>query len=269
MVALEVRSAQSFPVSPTLDKSSLSIVQAAYQLDGDDSSWLAGIARSVRATLDRGEGVYAFFWELAPDRSGLRVESPIFIGTPPNYFDVLVKATQSCSPELMAAAYRSACSSLSAAHASLEAGPFHQDEAARVVYEATGVRDQLCFHAMNSPHRGVAVALPSRSSSPSRDAQPGSCRGWRGTSSPRDACARPCRPRACSTSKPCCNRVARACTPRARPVSARRIACSAARSATSSRGEALPQPGSRPSGAALESSGQWALVADRLRRPRR
>src|SRR5438309_493674 len=53
----------------------VSVIEAAYRLDGDDGTWLARLVdRSARAGLDRGLGACGMFYEFSGDR--VKVSSP-------------------------------------------------------------------------------------------------------------------------------------------------------------------------------------------------
>jgi len=66
----------------------VSVIEAAYRLDGDDGTWLARLVdRSARAGLDRGLGTCGMFYELVGDR--VRVSSPVARGTPPGSVEAL------------------------------------------------------------------------------------------------------------------------------------------------------------------------------------
>jgi DNA-binding CsgD family transcriptional regulator len=66
----------------------VSVIEAAYRLDGDDGTWLARLVdRAARAGLDRGLGTCGMFYELDGER--VRVSSPVARGTPDGAVDAL------------------------------------------------------------------------------------------------------------------------------------------------------------------------------------
>ncbi|HSQ66601.1 MAG TPA: helix-turn-helix transcriptional regulator [Polyangiaceae bacterium] len=66
----------------------VSVIEAAYRLDGDDGSWLARLVdRAARAGLDRGLGTCGMFYELDGER--VHVSSPVGRGTPPGSIEAL------------------------------------------------------------------------------------------------------------------------------------------------------------------------------------
>jgi len=66
----------------------VSVIEAAYRLDGDDGTWLARLVdRAARAGLDRGLGTCGMFYELVGDR--VHVASPVARGTPPGSVEAL------------------------------------------------------------------------------------------------------------------------------------------------------------------------------------
>ena len=66
----------------------VSVIEAAYRLDGDDGTWLARLVdRAARAGLDRGLGTCGMFYVLDGER--VRVSSPVARGTPGGAVDAL------------------------------------------------------------------------------------------------------------------------------------------------------------------------------------
>ena len=66
----------------------VSVIEAAYRLDGDDGTWLARLVdRAARAGLDRGLGTCGMFYEFDGDR--VRVASPVARGTPEGSVEAL------------------------------------------------------------------------------------------------------------------------------------------------------------------------------------
>ncbi len=66
----------------------VSVIEAAYRLDGDDGTWLARLVdRSARAGLDRGLGTCGMFYEFEGER--VKVSSPVARGTPEGSIEAL------------------------------------------------------------------------------------------------------------------------------------------------------------------------------------
>jgi DNA-binding CsgD family transcriptional regulator len=66
----------------------VSVIEAAYRLDGDDGTWLARLVdRAARAGLDRGLGACGMFYEFSGER--VKVTSPVARGTPEGSVEAL------------------------------------------------------------------------------------------------------------------------------------------------------------------------------------
>lgn len=77
----------------------VSVIEAAYRLDGDDGTWLARLVdRSARAGLDRGLGTCGMFYELVGDR--VHVSSPVARGTPEGSVEALRMLEAEVSSEI-------------------------------------------------------------------------------------------------------------------------------------------------------------------------
>ena len=77
----------------------VSVIEAAYRLDGEDSTWLARLVdRAARAGLDRGLGTCGMFYELDGDR--VHVSSPVARGTPDGAVDALRMLEAEVSSEI-------------------------------------------------------------------------------------------------------------------------------------------------------------------------
>src|SRR6185312_26064 len=77
----------------------VSVIEAAYRLDGDDGSWLARLVdRAARAGLDRGLGTCGMFYEFDGDR--VKVASPVGRGTPEGSVEALRMLEAEVSSEI-------------------------------------------------------------------------------------------------------------------------------------------------------------------------
>jgi len=66
----------------------VSVIEAAYRLDGDDGTWLARLVdRAARAGLDHGLGTCGMFYEVDGER--VHVSSPVARGTPDGALEAL------------------------------------------------------------------------------------------------------------------------------------------------------------------------------------
>lgn len=77
----------------------VSVIEAAYRLDGDDGTWLARLVdRSARAGLDRGLGTCGMFYTFDGDR--VKVSSPVARGTPAGSIEALRMLEAEVSSEI-------------------------------------------------------------------------------------------------------------------------------------------------------------------------
>jgi DNA-binding CsgD family transcriptional regulator len=60
----------------------VALIEAAYDLAGDDRTWLLGLVRAASPILDRGLGVAGFFWDLSR-RGKHRIVHPTYVGCSP------------------------------------------------------------------------------------------------------------------------------------------------------------------------------------------
>ncbi len=77
----------------------VSVIEAAYRLDGDNGTWLARLVdRSARAGLDRGLGTCGMFYEVEGNR--VKVSSPVARGTPEGAVEALRALEAQVSSEI-------------------------------------------------------------------------------------------------------------------------------------------------------------------------
>ena len=77
----------------------VSVIEAAYRLDGDNGTWLARLVdRAARAGLDRGLGTCGMFYEFDGDR--VKVASPVARGTPEGSVEALRMLEAEVSSEI-------------------------------------------------------------------------------------------------------------------------------------------------------------------------
>lgn len=62
----------------------LEVLDVAYRFDGDDATWLAGVATALRPALDVGCGIHAFM-SAAGAPGTLRIDTPVSVGLTPDW----------------------------------------------------------------------------------------------------------------------------------------------------------------------------------------
>lgn len=136
------------------------IVEAAYDLQGNDESWLKRVAEASKPHFDRGKGGYAFEFD-ADDPSSMQVSRPVVLGEP--CLDPAVFQTWHTylTPEMVKTIYwrRGPMSTLGQRMA-----PLMNDERARAMWQMCcvrpGIRDHLSVQTSDLGNRGIAVAQP-------------------------------------------------------------------------------------------------------------
>ncbi len=148
-IVLEQRAARSAP-------SSLSIIEAAYDLEADDEAWLGTLLQEVRPFIDHGLGAYAHFYETSSDFSAVQVRAPIFVGCKPGFFEAIVTAARMLEARHLRAAYGgSPCQSFSQAHARVGL-VYSESEAMRLLARESGTADLLIVNAWQGGVRGCS-----------------------------------------------------------------------------------------------------------------
>jgi DNA-binding CsgD family transcriptional regulator len=75
----------------------ISVVEAAWRLDGDDADWLKGIGEAARACLDRGHGAFVFRWRFPGGK--LKLDTPQILGGNPAGAQAIVDLNAEAPPE--------------------------------------------------------------------------------------------------------------------------------------------------------------------------
>jgi DNA-binding CsgD family transcriptional regulator len=89
----------------------ISVVEAAYRLDGTETEWLEGIASAAAPLLDEGLGIAASTWTAAPGT--LQVQSIAALGGPAGFSEAVGNAVRRCDPRITLGMLRVApCTSL-------------------------------------------------------------------------------------------------------------------------------------------------------------
>ncbi len=137
--------------------SSLSIIEAAYDLDAEDELWLAALVRTLQPFVDSGLGLCGHFYDLAD--GSLRADTVVFLPCEA-LFEALAAATSRLPAESVQAYYTtSPCRSLSQVHSDL--GIDHRAlEASRLLEREVGVADVLFINAWRGNHSGCCFAAP-------------------------------------------------------------------------------------------------------------
>lgn len=146
-------------------RDSVSVIEAAYDLSGDDNEWLGRVLQAFEPILGRGLGIYGLFYgddDLVDARYTVR--HPIFVASPPGFAEGIAKATSlegPWAPRTTVFGNRSLQSFSEAAHA---AG--HEEytklESVRWLRENLGIMDLLIARIDNLDPYGICIGAPSR-----------------------------------------------------------------------------------------------------------
>ncbi len=160
MVLLEVRSPVVLQRNPSSTQSSLSVIEAAYDLESDDSAWLSALVRRIRPFVDSGLGIYANFYDFPKASSTLRIDSLTFLDCPPGLEQGLFGASKLMDPAHVRAAYAAQpCRLLSQVFSDLGVDP-RAVEAQRFLQRETGVVDVFTVNAWQGEGRGCCFVAP-------------------------------------------------------------------------------------------------------------
>lgn len=122
----------------------LDVVEAAYRVELDESSWLRAVRDASLAHLDRGLGGSAFIYEA---KNADRVSVRSFLGSG-NDDDKIVRAIQASSPERVRWIFRSqACQTASE-------GPDWNTPTARAIFRSLGFDDLLFVNGVDPTGEG-------------------------------------------------------------------------------------------------------------------
>jgi len=121
--AVEVHSANPvvLPSRPTgaarhRDRDYVAIMEAAYQLDTSDQEWLAGLLHAARPTIDGGQGVMAWMYELSASGQWIDIKQAALSGVPDGLWDGFVRAAQAAPADAICRFYVArTCASMSRA----------------------------------------------------------------------------------------------------------------------------------------------------------
>jgi len=148
------------------DGDEVTVIEAAYRLDGDRSEWLTNLARSAAPLLDRGFGVAAFTAQV--NEAGLRVHDAASFGGSPDLPAAVTAFISGADPVMMAKAFSTGpCTTMAAsAGGSMALGA---DPASEAMFRA-GIFDALgVLGADGTPFiMGLSAFLPEVTSLNSR-----------------------------------------------------------------------------------------------------
>jgi hypothetical protein len=177
MVLLELRGTATMDGVPAPDsqRGALSVIEAAYDLGADDGPWLRGVLAALHPLLDRGLGVFGFFYEASDDWTRFGVSLPCFSGCPDNLLETLSVVTPLVPAHGLKASFTGPpCLSMSQTWHRLGVSEqeFLKLDFVRRVADATGAPDQLVVNAWELGTRGCAFAalLPGVQRFPARTA---------------------------------------------------------------------------------------------------
>ncbi len=162
MVALEVRSPVrvSRPLSCAAPRDFVAIVDAAYDLGASESDWLRGLCEAAEPVLGRGEGIFAFMYELEDRGATLKIRMPTFLNCSPDMLTVMCEGVELANAEQLLRIYSGfPCQSLSQCHARSAEG-YRGFKSADALRRRAGLRDILSVRAADTIHAGVAIAAP-------------------------------------------------------------------------------------------------------------
>jgi DNA-binding CsgD family transcriptional regulator len=132
----------------------VSVVEAAYKLDGSEEEWLSGIAQMAVSLLDQGWGITASTWRVTAQELGLRAIVPL--GGPNGFSEAVVKAMRETSPDIqrLPVAASAPCTSLSA----LGGAERVEDDPGSQALIQLGIRDCLMILGLDSSGYGTLVS---------------------------------------------------------------------------------------------------------------
>lgn len=135
----------------------IDVVEAAYRVD-DGSTWLRGVAETLRPLIDRGGGLGAFTYDLR-DPSGFRVSRPIVLGGVPEWEAEVPRINATLSPESAARLYGPGGPSLALVSEKLRRAVMPA-EATRLaaLLGPRGIHDVLGLVAHDPEGRGVCLS---------------------------------------------------------------------------------------------------------------
>jgi DNA-binding CsgD family transcriptional regulator len=149
---LDTRAPKGTPSRRAGRADEVSVVEAAYSLDGTESDWLGGIASAAAPVLDEGWGVAAA--TVVAQQGGFQIRAIAAVGGPPGFAEAVAMSNHSSRAEIRAGIFRSApCTSLSLSGGSrwIEEDPGSQ------LLLALGIRDVIATVGVDSGRYGIVL----------------------------------------------------------------------------------------------------------------
>lgn len=142
-------------------RSSLTAIEAAYDLEPDDTTWLGELLHQIGPFIEKGLGVYGTFYEVSEDCSKLRIESPIFVNCPDSLPDALTAATGIAPAEFLRAIahHGPPCHSLSEASSRLSL-MLSESEMMRELERDLRIADLLIVNSWHGQGHGCCLVAP-------------------------------------------------------------------------------------------------------------
>ena len=139
----------------------ISLVEQAYRLDLDDSAWLNAVTHAAEPMLQRGMGVFAFYYETMSERAW-RVGQVVNLGAPEAVATVLRNVAPMSPPEMTRRFYWAVpCTSV------LELlGDSQETEFLRAIMHPHGAKDVLMVKAADPTGASVGLCAPMKQRAP-------------------------------------------------------------------------------------------------------
>lgn len=144
-------------------RDSVSVIEAAYDLSGDDFEWLGRVLQAFEPILDRGLGIFGMFYgddDLID--ATLTVRKPIFVASPAGLAEGITKATTLADPSMVRESYYGArwYQSFSETIQSSAHGEYDELEAVRWMRENLGMADVLMARIADPASFGIGIGVP-------------------------------------------------------------------------------------------------------------
>ena len=135
------------------------VIEAAYRLEGNDATWLAGVVEAATPAVDRGMGVYGFEFDHSdPETISIDTFSADNAIISPDLVRMWFAAL---APHEVAKVFR-LTAPLATISERLDVTPSELDSnpAMRSFCRGLGVKDQLTVRAVDTSHSGVTICTP-------------------------------------------------------------------------------------------------------------
>lgn len=139
----------------------IGLVEAAYDLDGDDDAWLRRLVSCAAPDLGDGLGVAGFYFD-ASDPGALRWTEPQVAGASGPMRAAIELANRSLPPELVATLYGSSPPLCSGSGLTGLGAGFEDFPPAKAVGHPHGAHDLLALKVLDPDGRGLLIVAPRR-----------------------------------------------------------------------------------------------------------